>query len=149
MIMTRTVALAAVGAFFCAALVNTGAQETKPPASSKPIEFNRDIRPILSDNCFVCHGPDEAQRKAKLRLDDEASAKSDRKGDIAIVPGKPELSSLIQRIESKDPDEVMPPPKQHKTVTPEQLALLKAWIRQGAPRNNFSWCNSQTRIPNA
>jgi len=101
--------------------------------AEEPIHFGRQIRPILSENCLACHGPDEKARKAKLRLDDETSAKSDRKGDIAIVPGKPEASSLIQRIESKDPDEVMPPPKQHKTVTPEQLALLKAWIRQGAP----------------
>ena len=97
-----------------------------------PISFSRQIRPILSENCIACHGPDDKARKAKLRLDDEASAKSDRKGDIAIVPGKPELSSLIQRIESKDPEEVMPPPKQHKVISPEQLALLKTWIRQGA-----------------
>ena len=97
-----------------------------------PISFSRQIRPILSENCIACHGPDDKARKAKLRLDDEASAKSDRKGDIAIVPGKPELSSLIQRIESKDPEEVMPPPKQHKVISPEQVALLKTWIRQGA-----------------
>jgi mono/diheme cytochrome c family protein len=97
-----------------------------------PISFSRQIRPILSENCIACHGPDDKARKAKLRLDDEASAKSDRKGDTAIVPGKPELSSLIQRIESKDPEEVMPPPKQHKVISPEQLALLKTWIRQGA-----------------
>ena len=101
--------------------------------AAEPISFSRQIRPILSENCIACHGPDEKARKAKLRLDDEASAKSDRKGDIAIVPGKPELSTLIQRIESKDPDEVMPPPKQHKTISPEQLALLKTWISQGAP----------------
>ena len=101
-------------------------------SAQETVDFGRQIRPILSENCIACHGPDEKGRKAKLRLDDEASAKSDRKGDIAIVPGKPEASSLIQRIESKDPDEVMPPPKQHKTIAPEQLALLKTWIRQGA-----------------
>ncbi len=101
-------------------------------SAQETVDFGRQIRPILSENCIACHGPDEKARKAKLRLDDEASAKSDRKGDIAIVPGKPEASSLIQRIESKDPDEVMPPPKQHKTIAPEQLALLKTWIRQGA-----------------
>ncbi len=100
--------------------------------AEEPISFSRQIRPILSENCIACHGPDDKARKAKLRLDDEASAKADRKGDIAIVPGKPELSSLIQRIESKDPDEVMPPPKQHKVISPDQVALLKAWIRQGA-----------------
>ena len=101
-------------------------------SAQETVDFGRQIRPILSENCIACHGPDDKARKAKLRLDDEASAKSDRKGDIAIVPGKPEASSLIQRIESKDPDEVMPPPKQHKTIAPEQLALLKTWIRQGA-----------------
>ena len=101
-------------------------------SAQETVDFGRQIRPILSENCIACHGPDEKGRKAKLRLDDEASAKSDRKGDIAIVPGKPEASSIIQRIESKDPDEVMPPPKQHKTIAPEQLALLKTWIRQGA-----------------
>lgn len=100
--------------------------------AEEPINFSRQIRPILSENCIACHGPDDKARKAKLRLDDEASAKSDRKGDIAIVPGNPELSSLIQRIESKDPEEVMPPPKQHKVISPEQVALLKTWIRQGA-----------------
>ncbi len=100
--------------------------------AEETINFSRQIRPILSENCIACHGPDDKARKAKLRLDDEASAKSDRKGDIAIVPGKPELSSLIHRIESKDPEEVMPPPKQHKVISPEQVALLKTWIRQGA-----------------
>jgi hypothetical protein len=100
--------------------------------AEEPISFSRQIRPILSENCIACHGPDDKARKAKLRLDEEASAKSNREGDIAIVPGKPELSSIIQRIESKDPDDVMPPPKQHKVISPEQVALLKTWIRQGA-----------------
>jgi hypothetical protein len=97
-----------------------------------PINFSRQIRPILSENCIACHGPDDKAREAGLRLDDETSAKSNREGDTAIVPGKPELSSIIQRIESKDPDDVMPPPKQHKVISPEQVALLKTWIRQGA-----------------
>ncbi len=100
--------------------------------AEEPISFSRQIRPILSENCIACHGPDDKTREAGLRLDDEVSAKSDREGDIAIVPGKPELSSIIQRIESKDPDDVMPPPKQHKVISPEQVALLKTWIRQGA-----------------
>jgi len=86
--------------------------------AEEPVHFGRQIRPILSETCIAFHGPAEKARQAKLRLDAEASAKSDRKGDIAIVPGKPEASSLIQRIESKDPDEVMPPPKQHQTITP-------------------------------
>jgi len=101
--------------------------------SAEPIHFSRQIRPILSENCIACHGPDEKGRKGKLRLDDEQDAKRDRKGEFVILPGKPEQSELIKRIESTDPDEVMPPPKQHKTIPPAQLALLKEWIRQGAP----------------
>jgi len=115
--------------------------------AAEPVSFSRQIRPILSENCIACHGPDEKARKAKLRLDDEASAKADRKGDIAIVPGKPELSSLIQRIESKDPEEVMPPPKQHKTISPEQLALLKTWIAQGAPWGKHWSYEPVTAVP--
>ena len=97
------------------------------------LEFSKDIRPILSENCIACHGPDEKARKAKLRLDDEKDAKGDHKGTFAIVAGKPEASELIKRLESKDPEEVMPPPKQHKTISPAQIALLKEWIKQGAP----------------
>jgi hypothetical protein len=100
--------------------------------SAEPIDFSRQIRPILSENCIACHGPDEKGRKGKLRLDDEQDAKRDRKGDFVILPGKPEQSELIKRIESTDPDDVMPPPKQHKTIPPAQLALLKEWIKQGA-----------------
>lgn len=101
-------------------------------ALAEPVDFSKQIRPILSENCFFCHGPDEKKREAGLRLDEEAGAKSDNDGVIAVVPGNPEKSALIQRIVSTDPDEVMPPPKQHKTITPEQIALLKEWIQQGA-----------------
>jgi hypothetical protein len=97
------------------------------------VDFSREIRPILSENCFFCHGPDEKKREAGLRLDEEASAKADNKGVIAVVPGDPEKSALIQRIVSTDPDEIMPPPKQHKTISAAQIALLKQWIQQGAP----------------
>ena len=96
------------------------------------VDFSKQIRPILSENCFFCHGPDEAKREAGLRLDDETAAKSDNDGVIAVVPGDPDKSALIQRIVSKDADEVMPPPKQHKIITPEQVALLKQWIQEGA-----------------
>ncbi len=100
--------------------------------SARPIDFSKEIRPILSENCFFCHGPDEKKREAGLRLDDETSAKQSHDGVIAVVPGNVEKSALITRITSTDPDEVMPPPKQHKTVSPAQMALLKAWIKQGA-----------------
>lgn len=92
------------------------------------VEFNRDIRPILSENCFLCHGPDKTARKAKLRLDERESAL----GKKAIVPGKPEESELIARIFSTDEHDVMPPPKAHKTLTAAQKALLRQWIQEGA-----------------
>ncbi|WP_461782792.1 DUF1553 domain-containing protein [Prosthecobacter sp.] len=101
-------------------------------ALAEPIDFSKQIRPILSENCFFCHGPDDKKREADLRLDDEAAAKKNNDGVIAVVPGDPEKSALIQRIVSTDPDEVMPPPKQHKTISPVQVALLKDWIKQGA-----------------
>ncbi len=100
--------------------------------ADRKVSFSREIRPILSENCIACHGPDEKGRKGELRLDDEQDAKRDRDGDRVISPGNPDKSLLISRILSKDPDEVMPPPKQHKTVSPAQVELLREWIRQGA-----------------
>ncbi len=97
-----------------------------------PIHFSREIRPILSQNCFFCHGPDEKAREAELRLDVEDDAKRTLGGTSVIVPGKPEESELIRRIESTDSDEVMPPSHLHKVITPQQVELLKTWIRQGA-----------------
>jgi len=102
------------------------------PVAAGAVDFSREIRPILSENCFFCHGPDDKKREAGLRLDEEASAKKDNDGVIAVVPGNPEKSALIQRILSTDPDEVMPPPKQHKVIPAAQVALLKEWIKQGA-----------------
>jgi hypothetical protein len=102
-------------------------------AQEKKIDFNRQIRPILSDNCFACHGPDAEQRKAKLRLDsfEGATAKLRRSGQ-AIVPGDPAMSRIVERIATDDPTEVMPPPRTQKHVTPAQLAVLRQWIREGA-----------------
>ena len=93
-----------------------------------PIEYNRDIRPILSENCFACHGPDSASRKGELRLDQRAAAVA--KG--AIAPGKPDDSELVLRVFSDDHDELMPPPKTKKTLTDAQKELLKRWIATGA-----------------
>ncbi|MCB1276028.1 DUF1553 domain-containing protein [Prosthecobacter sp.] len=101
-------------------------------ALAEPVDFSKQIRPILSENCFFCHGPDEKKREADLRLDEEGPAKANNDGVIAVVPGNLEKSALIERITSADPDEVMPPPKQHKTITPAQVALLREWIQQGA-----------------
>ena len=91
------------------------------------VQFNRDIRPLLSNNCFLCHGPDQGRRKGKLRLDVEADAKKD-----VIVPGNVADSELWARITSTDPDEMMPPAKSKKTLTLHQKSLLKRWIEQGA-----------------
>ena len=92
------------------------------------IDFNRDIRPILSDNCFACHGPDANHRKGDLRLD----IREDALGSKAITPGKPEMSKLIQRILSDDPEQVMPPKDSPKRLTAAQKDLLKKWITSGA-----------------
>jgi hypothetical protein len=101
------------------------------PASTS-IDFNRDIQPILSENCFHCHGPDRAQRKGDLRLDEEKDAKADHGGTTAIVPGKSADSELIRRIFSDDPDDVMPTPKSNRKLTTQQKELLKRWIDEGA-----------------
>ncbi len=97
-------------------------------APSNAIEFNRDIRPILSENCFACHGHDKNRRKAKLRLDVREVAVE--RG--AIVPGKPEESKLVEHIFAENPDDRMPPPDSRKVLTPAQKLLLKAWIAAGA-----------------
>ncbi len=101
-------------------------------AAGRDLSFNRDIRPILSENCFACHGTDAKKRKADLRLDDENSAKAAREGRFAIKPGDLKVSELWQRINSPDEDEVMPPPKSHKTLSAAQKETLRLWIVQGA-----------------
>lgn len=92
------------------------------------IHFNRDIRPILSDNCFLCHGPDKNNRKAKLRLDDPEAALAKK----AIIPGDASNSEAIKRIFTNDEDDIMPPPDSNRTLTATQKALLKKWVEQGA-----------------
>ncbi|MCX8157381.1 MAG: PSD1 and planctomycete cytochrome C domain-containing protein [Verrucomicrobiae bacterium] len=104
-----------------------------PRTTPVTIHYNRDVRPILSDNCFHCHGPDEKDRKADLRLDTRAGATDPRDGMPAIVPGHPEKSLLWKRITTTDPDDLMPPPASHKKLTPEQKEILRAWIGAGAP----------------
>ena len=110
----------------CAGFFTVGRAEAK-------VEFNRDIRPILSDTCFHCHGPDEKERKGGLRLDVRAEALKPAKSDaVAIVPGKPEQSELLARVLAEDEDNLMPPTKLHKPLTSQQKALLKQWIAEGA-----------------
>ena len=101
--------------------------------AAEPSTFNRDIRPILSEHCFACHGLDEKHRQAELRLDlpDTAFARNES-GDAAIVPGDPEASLAWSRIVATDPDEIMPPPDSHKKLEPQEKALIRRWIEQGA-----------------
>ncbi|HEY2411445.1 MAG TPA: DUF1549 domain-containing protein, partial [Pirellulaceae bacterium] len=98
--------------------------------SSPTIEFNRDVRPILADHCFQCHGPDVAQRKADLRLDVEP--KPDREGGPILIPGQPDKSELFRRVKSSDPDEKMPPPGKGTAPTDNELNILQQWITSGA-----------------
>ncbi|MBI2432365.1 MAG: DUF1549 domain-containing protein [Candidatus Hydrogenedentes bacterium] len=97
-----------------------------------PLTFNKDVRPILSDKCFLCHGPDKNQRKADLRLDVAASAFAVRDGRVAIAAGKPEASELVRRISSGDPEEQMPPPDSGRSLNEREKATLAEWVRQGA-----------------
>ena len=97
-------------------------------APADPVEFNRDIRPLLAEHCFACHGPDAANRKGKLRLDEREDAIA--RG--ALQPGRPEASELLLRLASPHADEVMPPPEANKPVAPAARALLERWIREGA-----------------
>ncbi len=96
-------------------------------AVAKEVSFNRDVRPILSDKCFACHGPDSNARKADLRLDLRDSALT------VIEPGKIDESELIHRITASDPDEVMPPVKFHKKISKQEVGILRDWVEQGAP----------------
>src|SRR5688572_1813154 len=97
------------------------------------IRFNRDVRPILSGNCFYCHGPDPKHREADLRLDLREGAVADLGGYAAIVPGKPDESALVKRVTSTDADERMPPPASKKPhLSDDDIAILRRWIEQGA-----------------
>ncbi|MCI0458969.1 MAG: PSD1 and planctomycete cytochrome C domain-containing protein [Gemmataceae bacterium] len=97
------------------------------------VDFNRQVRPILAEYCFNCHGPDDKGRKAKLRFDTRDGALAElRSGDHAIVPGKASDSVLIERVTAKSARQVMPPPKTGKKLSPQQIATLRDWINQGA-----------------
>jgi len=130
-----------------AALAASGFGASKEKTAGAQIEFNRDIRPILSDNCFACHGPDENKRKAKLRLDRKEGAFSPAKsGELPIVAGDLAKSELIKRVSSTDEDEKMPPPKSGKKLTPQQIDLLKKWVAQGAKWQNH-WAFEKPQRP--
>ena len=105
-----------------------GAQVAHAPRTL-PIDFDREVRPILSDNCFACHGPDENQRKAKLRFDTKDGAFT-KPG--VITPGDASKSKLYQRVSSKDQDMVMPPPASEHKLTEKQIETIRRWIDEGA-----------------
>lgn len=114
-------------------LAATALGAAAPAPSVSKIDFNRDIRPVLADKCFSCHGPDENGRKAKLRLDNKEGAFAPAKsGQRALVPGDLERSTLITRIRTHDTDDIMPPPKSGKSLTTNQIDLLVRWVKEGA-----------------
>lgn len=130
MLLIRSVSHARSGRWWVvvAALAVAFAWPVRAAETGSTVDFNRQIRPILSDRCFHCHGPDANHRKADLRLDEEASAKAS-----AILPGKPDESPLLARIISSDPDEKMPPADAHKPpLNDEEVALFRRWIAEGA-----------------
>ena len=111
-------------------LLPSAAADGNPPSNS--LSFNRHIRPVLSKNCLACHGLDKKKRKAGLRLDTREGALADLGGYRAIEPGKPEKSEAWLRINSTDPDDVMPPPEHHHELSPKDKSLLHRWISEGA-----------------
>jgi hypothetical protein len=118
-------------------------------AAEAGLDFNRDVRPILSDRCFSCHGPDAEDRQAGLRLDvrDAAIAELDS-GTTAVVPGDPAKSEIIARITSTDPDVVMPPPRVNKPITPREAEILRRWITEGAEYRGH-WAFERVERPEA
>ncbi|HVC94873.1 MAG TPA: DUF1553 domain-containing protein [Pirellulales bacterium] len=123
------------------------------PAGNSTIDFNRDIKPILSNTCFKCHGPDPAARKGGtdgLRLDKAEGATADLGGYAAVVPGQPETSELIARVTSSDPDNAMPPPSTGKKLSAREIELLTAWIREGAKyAGHWSYAKPVRPVPPA
>ncbi|HUQ90707.1 MAG TPA: DUF1553 domain-containing protein [Bryobacteraceae bacterium] len=113
-------------------------------AYAAPVEFNRDIRPILSDRCFICHGPDAGTRKIKLRLDSEAAMLADLGGHKAVTPGDAEASELVKRITADKPALRMPPPYSGLKLNAREIELLRQWVREGA-----KWQKHWSLIPPA
>src|SRR3954468_25056188 len=112
-----------------AILPAAAAEQPIPPT----IDFNRDVRPILSDNCYACHGPDKNKRKADLRLDTREGLFNKLDDTFPVVPKNLEDSTLYQRVTADDPELRMPDPKSNKKLKPREIALIKKWIEQGAP----------------
>ena len=130
-------AVTALAACLVSALVATGAPTDAAPQSPTPVNFDREIRPILSNNCFQCHGPDEQQRETNFHFDTEEGAFLD---EGIIVRGNAAESLLVKRIMNPDPKERMPPPESGHTLTDQQIALLRRWIDEGAKwSSHWAW----------
>ncbi|MFT5289860.1 MAG: hypothetical protein ACI8QC_002234 [Planctomycetota bacterium] len=118
-----------MGFFQVAALLGA---VSNPSAASGRVDFSQDVRPILSEFCFTCHGPDQAQRQAKLRLDLAEGALGERRGGAVIVPGNVEESELAYRVATQDEHDIMPPLKAKNPMSAEQIEILQRWIGEGA-----------------
>jgi hypothetical protein len=122
-----------LAALVLAALAAPPATGRAPLAEAGRVDFNRQIRPLLSDRCFRCHGPDAAKRKARLRLDTpDGALKALDEGWFVVKPFDPDRSELVRRTGSDDPDEMMPPPESHLSLTAEEKGLLRRWVAEGA-----------------
>jgi mono/diheme cytochrome c family protein len=119
-------------------------------AADPPVDFNRDVRPILFGHCVKCHGPDEGERQADLRLDTRDGATADLGGHAAVVPGKPEASELLRRVTATNTGEVMPPPRSGRRLTAAETDTLARWVRQGAKyATHWSYARPVRPIPPA
>ena len=131
--MKRNLQLLTLAGALIAIAVSLIATNKVAAVTQNTVSFNRDIRPILADTCFLCHGPDKSSRKAGLRLDIRAEAtKQTKSGSTPIVPGKADESEIVRRIFSTEKYEVMPPPDAHKDLTAPQKELIKRWVAEGA-----------------
>lgn len=121
--------VASIAALVCASVLLT----SLPAAAAPPVGYQRDIQPILAEHCAQCHGVDAANRKSGLRLDlRESALKGGDSGVAVIVPGQPEQSELIRRVTSTDAEVIMPPPSHNKPLSPQQIATLTQWVKDGA-----------------
>src|SRR5205809_1682656 len=128
----RPLTISAAAIFAAALYLALAARGDSRSSGVKTVDFDREIRPILSDTCFACHGPDEKQRMAKLRLDTKDGLFEDRGTHKLVVPGDLASSLLYQRISAPDKAKRMPPPYAQRHLTDQQVDLIRRWIEQGA-----------------